>query len=111
MRVLRVFGENRKFTIRVCYRVWYMLLVLVLLMYVYNIKERANKSFFYFLAKMNHKRTIPPFYVCAYTLFRKNAFTSKMRNRISLLKYSTSLSRCLIAKMRERLEKWKNWGW
>nr|DAN13395.1 MAG TPA: hypothetical protein [Caudoviricetes sp.] len=63
MRVLRVFRENRKFTIRVCYRVRYMLLVLVVLLCIYNNKGRANKSFFYFLAKINHKKIIPPFYI------------------------------------------------
>ena len=78
---MRVFRENRKFTIRVCYRVWYMLLVLVMLLCIYNIKGRANKSFFILCwtirvcncsilttlsltREWNHKRTIPPFYVC-----------------------------------------------
>lgn len=85
MRVLRVFGEIRKFTIRVCYRVWYMLLVLVMLLYIYNNKGRANKSFFYSLARMKSQKTIPAVLrMCVYSISQKRIYIKNAKQDFAI---------------------------
>jgi hypothetical protein len=84
MRVLRVFGENRKFTIRVCYRVWYMLLVLVLLLYIYNIKGRANKSFFIFWRKLITKDYPRRFTCVFYVISQKHVYVKSAKQHFAI---------------------------